>query len=41
VYYTGTPSGVGPVKPGDVITLESPLIGTMTVPVRAHVRGQS
>jgi 2-keto-4-pentenoate hydratase/2-oxohepta-3-ene-1,7-dioic acid hydratase in catechol pathway len=41
VYYTGTPSGVGPVKPGDVITLESPLIGAMTVLVRAHVRGQS
>jgi 2-keto-4-pentenoate hydratase/2-oxohepta-3-ene-1,7-dioic acid hydratase in catechol pathway len=41
VFYTGTPSGVGPVKPGDVITLESPLIGTMTVPVRSHVHGQS
>ena len=41
VLYTGTPSGVGPVKPGDVITLESPLIGAMTVPVRAHVHGQS
>ena len=41
VFYTGTPSGVGPVKPGDVITLESPPIGTMTVPVRAHVHGKS
>ncbi|MBX9774616.1 MAG: fumarylacetoacetate hydrolase family protein [Xanthobacteraceae bacterium] len=41
VYYTGTPSGVGPVKAGDVITLESPLIGAMTVAVRAHVCGQS
>jgi 2-keto-4-pentenoate hydratase/2-oxohepta-3-ene-1,7-dioic acid hydratase in catechol pathway len=41
VFYTGTPSGVGPVKPGDVITVESPLIGTMTVPVRLHVPGQS
>jgi 2,4-diketo-3-deoxy-L-fuconate hydrolase len=41
VFYTGTPSGVGPVKPGDVITLESPLIGAMTVPVRSHVHGQS
>src|ERR1043166_7472119 len=37
VFYTGTPSGVGPVKPGDVIELESPSIGAMTVPVRAHV----
>jgi 2,4-diketo-3-deoxy-L-fuconate hydrolase len=34
--YTGTCSGVGPVKPGDVITLESPQIGRMDVPVRAH-----
>ena len=41
VFYTGTPSGVGPVKPGDVITLESPLIGAMTVPVRAHEPGKS
>ena len=37
----GPPSGVGPVNPGDVITVESPLIGTMTVAVRAHVLGQS
>ncbi|MDB5642469.1 MAG: 5-carboxymethyl-2-hydroxymuconate delta-isomerase [Hyphomicrobiales bacterium] len=36
VIYTGTCSGVGPVKPGDVITLESPLIGRMDVAVRAH-----
>jgi 2-keto-4-pentenoate hydratase/2-oxohepta-3-ene-1,7-dioic acid hydratase in catechol pathway len=36
VIYTGTCSGVGPVKPGDVITVESPLIGRMDVPVRAH-----
>jgi 2-keto-4-pentenoate hydratase/2-oxohepta-3-ene-1,7-dioic acid hydratase in catechol pathway len=41
VFYTGTPSGVGPVKPGDVITVESPLIGTMTVPVRAHAQQPS
>lgn len=41
VFYTGTPSGVGPVKPGDVVTVESPPIGAMTVPVRAHVNGQS
>ncbi len=36
VIYTGTCSGVGPVKPGDVITLECPLIGRMDVAVRAH-----
>jgi 2-keto-4-pentenoate hydratase/2-oxohepta-3-ene-1,7-dioic acid hydratase in catechol pathway len=41
VFYTGTPSGVGPVKPGDTITVESPSIGTMQVPVRAHVHGQT
>ena len=41
VFYTGTPEGVGPVKPGDVITVESPLIGRMDVPVRAHKLGQS
>ncbi len=41
VFYTGTPSGVGPVKPGDVITVESALIGSMAVPIRAHVLGQS
>lgn len=40
VFYTGTPHGVGPVKPGDTITVESPSIGTMTVPVRAHAPGQ-
>jgi 2-keto-4-pentenoate hydratase/2-oxohepta-3-ene-1,7-dioic acid hydratase in catechol pathway len=39
VFYTGTPDGVGPVKPGDVITLESPPIGAMTVPVWAHAIG--
>jgi hypothetical protein len=27
--------------PGDIITVESPPIGTMTVPVRAHLLGQS
>jgi 2-keto-4-pentenoate hydratase/2-oxohepta-3-ene-1,7-dioic acid hydratase in catechol pathway len=36
VYYTGTPAGVGPVRPGDVITIESPAIGRMDVKVRAH-----
>jgi 2,4-diketo-3-deoxy-L-fuconate hydrolase len=36
VYYTGTPKGVGPVKPGDVMVCESPMLGRMEVPVRAH-----
>jgi 2-keto-4-pentenoate hydratase/2-oxohepta-3-ene-1,7-dioic acid hydratase in catechol pathway len=36
VYYTGTCAGVGPVKPGDVISLECPAIGRMETLVRAH-----
>ena len=36
VFYTGTPDGVGPVKPGDVISVESPLIGAMDVRVTTH-----
>lgn len=40
VYYTGTPKGVGPVKPGDVMVCESPLLGRMEVAVRAHQLGK-
>jgi 2-keto-4-pentenoate hydratase/2-oxohepta-3-ene-1,7-dioic acid hydratase in catechol pathway len=40
VFYTGTMHGVGPVRPGDTITVESPQIGLMQVPVRAHAPGQ-
>jgi 2-keto-4-pentenoate hydratase/2-oxohepta-3-ene-1,7-dioic acid hydratase in catechol pathway len=36
VIYTGTPEGVGPVKPGDVMVAESPAIGRMQVAVRLH-----
>ena len=36
IYYTGTTSGVGPVKPGDTVSVESPSIGRMDVAVRAH-----
>ena len=39
VFYTGTPDGVGPVKPGATITLECPQIGAMSVPVHAHESG--
>ena len=39
VYYTGTPHGVSPVKPGDVMLARIPPIGEMTVPVRAHKVG--
>jgi 2-keto-4-pentenoate hydratase/2-oxohepta-3-ene-1,7-dioic acid hydratase in catechol pathway len=35
--YTGTPEGVGPVKPGDVIVCRSsPLFGELKIAVRAH-----
>jgi 2,4-didehydro-3-deoxy-L-rhamnonate hydrolase len=36
VIYTGSPSGVAPVKPGDVMVCECPLIGRMDVKVRLH-----
>ena len=36
VYYTGTPEGVGPVKPGDLLTARSaPALGELAVKVRA------
>jgi 2-keto-4-pentenoate hydratase/2-oxohepta-3-ene-1,7-dioic acid hydratase in catechol pathway len=35
--YTGTPEGVGPAKPGDIIVCRSsPVLGELTVAVRAH-----
>jgi 2,4-didehydro-3-deoxy-L-rhamnonate hydrolase len=35
--YTGTPEGVGPVKPGDVIVCRSsPVLGELKIAVRAH-----
>lgn len=36
VIYTGSPSGVAPVKPGDVMVADCPLIGRMEVKVRLH-----
>jgi 2-keto-4-pentenoate hydratase/2-oxohepta-3-ene-1,7-dioic acid hydratase in catechol pathway len=36
VLFTGTPEGVSPVKPGDVMRAEIPAIGVMSVAVRAH-----
>jgi 2-keto-4-pentenoate hydratase/2-oxohepta-3-ene-1,7-dioic acid hydratase in catechol pathway len=39
VYYTGTPQGVSPVKPGDVIRLSSAPIGEFEIKVRAHQIG--
>jgi 2,4-diketo-3-deoxy-L-fuconate hydrolase len=39
--YTGTPEGVGPVKPGDVIVCRSaPALGELTIKVRAHEPGR-
>jgi 2,4-diketo-3-deoxy-L-fuconate hydrolase len=40
VYYTGTPEGVGPVKPGDTVTCTSaPVLGELKIAVRAHAAG--
>jgi 2-keto-4-pentenoate hydratase/2-oxohepta-3-ene-1,7-dioic acid hydratase in catechol pathway len=36
VYYTGTPQGVSPVKPGDVLRGECAEIGAFEIAVRAH-----
>jgi 2-keto-4-pentenoate hydratase/2-oxohepta-3-ene-1,7-dioic acid hydratase in catechol pathway len=33
VYTTGSPSGVGPLHPGDTLVISSPQIGSMTLPV--------
>jgi 2-keto-4-pentenoate hydratase/2-oxohepta-3-ene-1,7-dioic acid hydratase in catechol pathway len=39
--YTGTPEGVGPVKPGDVILCRSaPALGELKIAVRAHQAGR-
>jgi len=39
--YTGTPEGVGPVKPGDVIVCRSaPVLGELAIKVRAHEPGR-
>jgi 2-keto-4-pentenoate hydratase/2-oxohepta-3-ene-1,7-dioic acid hydratase in catechol pathway len=40
VLFTGTPEGVSPVKPGDVMRAEIDPIGAMTVAVRAHQAGR-
>ncbi|HUC49966.1 MAG TPA: fumarylacetoacetate hydrolase family protein [Xanthobacteraceae bacterium] len=40
--YTGTPEGVGPVKPGDVIVCRSaPVLGELKIDVRAHKIGEA
>jgi 2-keto-4-pentenoate hydratase/2-oxohepta-3-ene-1,7-dioic acid hydratase in catechol pathway len=35
LFYTGTPAGVGPIRPGDIIHAECEIIGAMDVAVRA------
>jgi 2-keto-4-pentenoate hydratase/2-oxohepta-3-ene-1,7-dioic acid hydratase in catechol pathway len=35
LFYTGTPAGVGPIRPGDLIHAECDIIGAMDVAVRA------
>jgi len=39
VYFTGTPHGVGPVKPGDVLRGKCDKIGELVIDVRAHKVG--
>jgi 2,4-didehydro-3-deoxy-L-rhamnonate hydrolase len=39
VYYTGTPQGVSPVKPGDVLRGSCDQIGVFEIKVRAHQAG--
>jgi 2-keto-4-pentenoate hydratase/2-oxohepta-3-ene-1,7-dioic acid hydratase in catechol pathway len=36
VFFTGTPSGVGPIKPGDRLVASSDRLGTMEVEVREY-----
>ncbi len=36
IYFTGTPEGVAPVKPGDVIRAQCGPIGELEIKVRAH-----
>lgn len=36
VIMTGTPSGIGPIKPGDVFEVEIEGIGTLSNPVVAE-----
>ncbi len=39
IYFTGTPEGVAPVKPGDVIRAQCDPIGELEIKVRAHQAG--
>lgn len=42
VYYTGTPEGVAPVKPGDTIrVVADPALGELVIKCRAHEIGKS
>jgi 2-keto-4-pentenoate hydratase/2-oxohepta-3-ene-1,7-dioic acid hydratase in catechol pathway len=36
VFFTGTPQGVSPIRPGDKLVASSPELGSMEVLVRAH-----
>ena len=40
VFFTGTPAGVNPIKPGDILVASSDLLGTMKVGVREYRRGK-
>ena len=36
VFFTGTPAGVGPIRPGDVLVASSDVLGSMEVKVREY-----
>lgn len=40
VFFTGTPAGVNPIKPGDVLVASSDVLGTMKVEVREYQGGR-
>jgi 2,4-diketo-3-deoxy-L-fuconate hydrolase len=39
IYFTGSPAGVGPVKPGDTLRAQCDRIGTFEIKTRAHEIG--
>jgi 2-keto-4-pentenoate hydratase/2-oxohepta-3-ene-1,7-dioic acid hydratase in catechol pathway len=41
VIASGTPAGVGPIKPGDTVTIEIERVGRMAVPVKQGVGGDN
>jgi 2-keto-4-pentenoate hydratase/2-oxohepta-3-ene-1,7-dioic acid hydratase in catechol pathway len=40
IYFTGTPEGVGPIRPGDILRAKCDPIGELAIKVRAHEAGK-